>query len=545
MCHRVRLPAISIVFLLLVPAVFAQKKAPSALHENLGALHHTIHTSNPETQRLFDQGLTFVYAFNHDEAIRRFQRAAALDPKAAMPLWGIALALGPNINLDVDPAREKQAFEAEQRALALAESAPENERAYIDALRRRYSTDPNADLKQLALNYANAMRELSRRYPDDLDAATLFAESLMDLHPWRFWTIDGEPGENTREIMTVLEGVLRRDPSHLGANHYYIHTLEASPDPEVALPSAERLETLVPSAGHLVHMPAHIYERTGDYQRAALANERAAAADRAFFGSDAPPRNNYGMIYYDHNLAFLAMACMMEGRLACARSAAARLDAHARPGLETMPMFEAYLVWPTFVEMRFAEWKAVEQLPPPDKKLVLSTYLWLFERGTAYASTGGLDRAREERAAMHSLRPQVPPGPAFGMLFNDTQVFLDLADDSLDARMAFAAGDHEAAIAWWRKAVALQDAMNYDEPEEWYYPVRESLGAVLLRDGRAGEAEVIFREDLDRHPRNPRALYGLWQSLTAQKKSPGAELVHSEFQSAWKQADVELNLADF
>ena len=538
-------PVVYILFLLLVPGMLAQDKPAKAGRENLGTLHHPIHTSSLEAQRLFDQGLTLVYAFNHDEAIRRFQRAAALDPNAAMPLWGIALALGPNINLDLDSEREKQAFEAEQKALAVAGAAPENERAYIEALRQRYSPDPNADLKRLALDYANTMRELSRRYPDDLDAATLFAESLMDLHPWRFWTLNGEPGENTREIMTVLEGVLRRDPAHVGANHYYIHTLEASQHPEAALPSAELLETLVPSAGHLVHMPAHIYERTGDYERAALANEQAAAADRAFFRSETPPRNTYGMIYYDHNLAFLAMACMMDGRLDCARTAAAQLDVHALPGTDTMPMFEAYLVWRPFVEMRFAQWKAIEQLPAPDKKLVLSTYVWHFTRGTAYAMTGRPDRAREERAAMQSLRPQVPPGPAFGMLLNDAQIFLDLTDDSLDARIAFAAGEHDAAIALWRKAVAEQDTMNYDEPEEWYYPVRESLGAALLRDGRAAEAEAAFREDLDRHPRNPRCLYGLWQSLVAQGKSPATEFVHREFQSAWKRADVKLNLADF
>jgi tetratricopeptide (TPR) repeat protein len=534
-----------IACLLVLPGLRAQSKPAAAARENLGHLHHPIETASPEAQRLFDEGLTLVYGFNHEEAIHRFQRAAALDPKTAMPLWGIALGLGPNINLDVDPEREKQAYAAEQKALAKVSSAPESERAYIEALAKRYSNDPKADLRRLAVDYANAMREVSRSHPDDLDAAALFAESLMDLHPWQLWTLDGKPGENTEEIISVLEATLRRDPNHIGANHYYVHTMEASPHPEAALPSAQRLETLVPAAGHLVHMPAHIYERTGDYARAALANERGAAADRAYLAAGGPQHGMYGMMYYSHNLHFLAASSMMEGRLAAAREAAAKLDANVRPGLAAMPYVEAFLVWPTFVELRFARWKEILQLPAPDAKLVMSSYVWHFARGTAFEATKRLDQARAERTAMEALRKDVPAGPAFGMLFNDASVLLDIAADSLDARIAFAAGDHAAAIASWQKAVVLEDGMNYDEPEEWYYPVRESLGAALLLDGRGAEAETVFREELKRHARNPRSLFGLWQSLAAQKKSSDADWVHGQFLTAWKRADVKLSLADF
>jgi tetratricopeptide (TPR) repeat protein len=531
--------------LLVPPGSRAQSKPAAAVREDLGHLHHPIETTSLEAQSLFDEGLTLVYGFNHDEAIRRFQRASALDPKAAMPLWGIALALGPNINLDVDPQHEEQAYTAEQKALAMASSAPESERDYIEALAKRYSNDPKADLRRLAVDYANAMRDVSHTHPDDLDAAALFAESLMDLHPWQLWTLDGKPGEYTEEIISVLEATLRRDPNHIGANHYYIHTMEASPRPEAALPSALRLETLVPSAGHLVHMPAHIYQRTGDYARAALANERGAAADRAYLAAGAPQHGMYGMMYYSHNLHFLAASSMMEGRLAAAREAAAKLDAYVRPGLAMMPFVESFLVWPTFVELRFARWNEILQLPAPDAKLVMSSYFWHFARGRAFAATKHLDQARAERAAMEGLRKDVPAGPAFGMLYNDATLLLDIAANSLDARIAFAAGDHAAAIASWQKAVTLEDGMNYDEPEEWYYPARESLGAALLLDGRAAEAETVFREDLNRHQRNPRSLFGLWQSLAVQNKPSDADWVHRQFLAAWKRADVKMSLADF
>jgi len=532
-----------------VSAVNAQTQPVAAPRENLGRLHHPISTKSREAQRLFNEGLTLVYGFNHEEAIHRFERAAALDPGAAMPLWGIALALGPNINLDVDPERERLAYEATQKALAKVASAPENERAYIAALAKRYSNDPQADLKRLAAEYAAAMRELSRRYPEDLDAATLFADSLMNLHPWQLWTLDGRPTEDTEEIMAVIESVLRREPQHVGANHYYVHTMEASLHPEAALPSAQRLETLVPAAGHLVHMPAHIYQRTGDYFGAALANARGAAADRAYLARSPSPgpggHSLYGMMYYSHNLYFQVASLMMDGQLAPARQAAARLAAYVRPGLQHMPMVEAFLLTPVQVELRFAEWARILALPAPDAKLVMSSYFWHYARGMAFAATSHPDQARAERALLETLRKDVPPGPAFGMLFNDATVLAELAALSLDARIALAGGDRAAAIASLRAAVALQDSMRYNEPEEWHYPIRESLGAALLLDGRSSEAETVFRQDLDRHPRNPRSLFGLWQALLAQEKSVEADFVHRQFLTAWKRADVTPRLADF
>src|ERR1700722_19111217 len=280
----------SLAFLLAVPVVLAQTKAGAPL--SLGDLHHPIGTENREAQQMFDEGLTLIYGFNHEEALRKFRRAAELDPKSPMPLWGVAIAVGPNYNMDVDPEREKQAYDAIQKALPLAAGAPENERAFVQALAKRFTSDPKADLKQLAINYADAMREVARRYPDDPDAGALFAESMMDLNPWHLWTNDGKPAPGTEEIVATLERVLRRSPDHVGANHFYIHALEASPFPERALPSADRLGTMVPAAGHLVHMPSHIYLNTGFLHLAVVSNEEAVAADRTFLAT-APPGGMY------------------------------------------------------------------------------------------------------------------------------------------------------------------------------------------------------------------------------------------------------------
>src|SRR4051812_18594419 len=258
------------------------EEKPATLMTGLGSFHHAVSTTNAEAQKFFDQGFTLLYAFNHEAAVRSFKRAAELDPQMAMAHWGIALALGPNINLDVDPEREKAAYDAVQKALSLSAAAPANERAYINALSKRYSTDPQADLRKLAVDYKNAMGALVKQYPDDLDAATLYAESAMDLRPWQLWTHDGKPAEGTEEIIAILESVLRRNPNHIGAIHYYIHAVEASPNPERALAYVAKLPAQIPAAGHLVHMPAHIYMRTGDYQAAALSNKKAAQADETY-----------------------------------------------------------------------------------------------------------------------------------------------------------------------------------------------------------------------------------------------------------------------
>jgi tetratricopeptide (TPR) repeat protein len=524
-------------------SLFAQSKVP-VLVPGLGHHHHTISTKSPEAQRFFDQGLTLVFAFNHEEAVRAFRRASELDPKSAMAFWGVALALGPCINLEVDPPREKAAYEAVQKALLLALGATESERDYIQALAKRYSSDPQADLRKLDMEYANAMRELSKHYPDDLDAATLYAESLMDLHPWKLWSLDGRPTEGTQEILAKLESVLRRDPSHLGANHYYIHATEASPHPEWALSSARRLETLAPAAGHLVHMPAHTYMRVGDYSAAAHSNAVGADADRAYLRESATTGSMYDMMYYCHNLHFLAASHSMEGDFIHAKQAADELAAHAGPMLHDMPMAEVYVPTPMFVLIRFHRWDEVLKLPPPSPDLAMTTAYWHFVRGSASAAKSQISLAEAERTMLETARNETPGSLEFSFFSNKGRTFLDLAENVLDARIAAAKGDHGGAIKYWEKAVEIEDRLNYGEPPEWFYPVRESLGGALLLNGQAEEAEAVFRADLEQYPRNPRSLFGLLKSLEAQKKSAGVEEVRREFEATWKNADMTLELGD-
>ena len=325
----------------------------------VGRQHHPIATNSKEAQEYFDQGLTLIYGFNHEEAARSFQKAAELDAASPMPLWGIALALGPNYNLDVDAEREKLAFETMQKAKKLAANAPQAERDYVEALATRYTDDPKADYKQLARGYAAAMKALSAKYPDDLDASTLYAESMMNLNPWKLWSNEGKAAEGTEEIVAVLESVLARNPMHAGANHYYIHAVEASPRPQRALPSAHRLDTMVPEAGHLVHMPAHIYERTGFYEAAVKSNMQAAAVDSAYAEKSGQAGSMYDLMYHSHNEHFLAMAASMTGNYQQAKGAATAMAMRLAPHAKMMPMLDGFMGTPIWVEARFGKWQEI------------------------------------------------------------------------------------------------------------------------------------------------------------------------------------------
>jgi tetratricopeptide (TPR) repeat protein len=539
---------LSAIFMVLGAGGIGAQEVPApkaALLSGLAPVHHSITTSNAESQKFFEQGLSLVYAFNHDEAVRSFERAAELDPKAAMPWWGIALAKGPNINLDVDPEHEKSAYEAEQKALALSLSASENEKAYIGALSKRYSIDPKADLKKLAVDYSNAMREVSGRFPDDLDAATLFAESAMDLRPWRFWKADGTPEEGVEEIVSTLEAVLRRDPNHVGANHYYIHAVEASPHPEKAMASASVLPKLAPGAGHLVHMPAHVYIRTGNYAAAEEANAQAAAVDRAYIQAT-HAGGIYPLMYYNHNLQFLAAAAMMAGRRGESAKAAAEMVSNveevARQDAMVAAMAQFILPLHSFVLLRFHRYGEALKAPEPDKSLKLARAFWHYTRAVAFAGKKNLKRARTEKASFAAAAKEVPADQLWGN--NTAADVLALASDVLEARLEEAGGHRAQAIASWRRAVEKQDAFSYDEPPAWYYPVRESLGAALLRAGKADEAEKVFRADLLRNPNSGWSLFGLAESLRSQKKTSDLEKTRKEFQAAWKRADAPLKLED-
>ncbi|WP_414544684.1 tetratricopeptide repeat protein [Nostoc sp. CCY0012] len=517
----------------------AQTKQPYDVISGLGTHHHAVTTTNPAAQTFFDQGLNLIYAFNHDEAVRSFQHAAKLDPKMAMAYWGMALGVGANINLDIDPEREQVAYEAIQKALTLAPQASAPEQTYIAALAKRYSNKPDADLYQLAVDYAQAMGNLVKRYPDDLDAATLYAESLMDLHPWQMWSKDGQPQGDTEEIVTVLESVMQRDPQHPGANHYYIHAVEASLHPELGLQSAKRLETLVPAAGHLVHMPAHIYFRVGEYDKAMQSNQQAIAQDDIYLRNH-PVEGFYPQMYYNHNVHFLMVASSMAGRYEDALQAADKLVTNAAAIDPYLPMLEGFLGNKMLIQLRFGDWDAVLQTPTPDTKLPTTNALWHFARGMAHAAKGNLEDAADESQALLTATQQIPAEATIG--FTPASRILNIAGKLLDAKIAKSQHDYESAIKLLQQAVVTEDALDYVEPPDWYFPTREALGGVLLAKGDYAAAEAVFRDDLKQYPHNGRSLFGLQKSLQAQGKNNAAKLVQTELAAAWKQADTQLIL---
>src|SRR5437016_5061924 len=438
-----------------------EKRVP-VLMPGLGEVHHPVSTKNHQAQQFFDQGLKLVFGFNHDEARRSFQRAAELDPKLAMAWWGVALTLGPNYNLPVDPEREKAGYEAVQRALALQENASEPEKGYINALAVRYSNDPKADLPVLDVAYKEAMGKLAARYPDDLDAATLYAESAMNLHPWHLWTPDGKPNDGTEEIVSTLESVLKRNPDHLGANHYYIHAVEASLHPERALPSAQRLEKLAPAAGHLVHMSAHIYARVGDHAASAKRNEVAAAADEKYIKTTGLAPGVYSLMYYSHNLHFLAYAACMEGSFDAAKKAAARLVRNVRPHVKHMEALEGFLPTPMLVLVAFERWDDILRLPAPDASLGITSAIWHFARGMAQAAKGSLAEAEREQNLFRDTSAKIPADATYDML-NKTVDVVKVPENLLAAAIAEAKKDSKTAIDALNQAVVAEDALNYSE----------------------------------------------------------------------------------
>jgi tetratricopeptide (TPR) repeat protein len=542
--HRRILTLLAVTLALCVPT-FAQehpehaagaKPKSAVLMTGYGNWHHPVSTKNAQAQAFFNQGLRQIYAFNHEEAMRSFQRAAELDPKLAMAHWGVAESVGPNYN---DPASEDRfvmAHAAIAKAQELAGEASESDKAYIAALAKRFPADPKSDLRAAAEQYRDAMRDVVKRFPDDLDAATLFAEAGMNLHPWGLWHPDGTPEQGTEEIVSTLESVIRRDPNHLGSIHYYIHCVEASNSPERALAGANRLAQLAPAAGHIVHMPAHIYIRTGDYDAALKTNQKAALVDQAYIKGGAAP-GIYSMMYYSHNLHFIAMSAAMNGNYLESRRGAQLLAANVGPFVKDMPPLEGFMTVPLAVEVRFHKWNEILKAPQPDPAMHAATVFWHFARGLALAATGKLDEAEAEHKIVAEAEEKTPPDAIFQMPINNkTKDILKIAENVLGARISFEKNDMDATVSQLRVAVATQDLLKYDEPEDWFYPVRENLGAALLKIGDNAGAEEVFRADLARHPRNPRSLFGLEQALKAQERTYDAGFVRKQFDANWKGA---------
>lgn len=504
-----------------------------------GQLRFEVTSANPEARQWANQGLRLVYAFNHPEAAVSFEKASQLDPNCALCWWGLAFALGNNINAPLMPQNAKPAYEAAQKALRLKPQATPREAAYIDALVQRYAPENPKDRSALDKAFAEAMRKVAKQFPDDLDAQTLAADALMNLTPWKLWTRDGQPNTYTLEIVSLLESVLQRDPQHMGANHMYIHAVEASPSPERALPSANLLASLAPASGHLVHMPAHIFTRTGDYQRSAEANVKAAALDKAYFETVGGP--TYYTPYWYHNLHFLSAARSMTGQYREAIAAMTDAARELEPVARMEPMFEASLAMPLFTEVRFQQWDKILALPEPASFSLTVNNVWHFARGMAQAAKGDIKSAKVSQAAFKKAIEALSPERSFGL--NSEKAIMSLAAHTLAARIALAEGRRPLAIEHLERAVAEEDALAYDEPAGWYYPpTREALGAVLLAAGNPSRAEQVFRDELLHNRRSGRALFGLMESLKAQNKAEAAQMNLALYKIAWAQADRPLTL---
>jgi tetratricopeptide (TPR) repeat protein len=540
------LPVLAALFMT-VGAANAQR-GPAPVFDGLGHHHHDVTTRSAQAQRYFDQGLTLCYAFNHKEAIRSFEAVTKLDPACAMGHWGVAYAHGPHVNKPITKEENDRAWAAIQRALAGRAGVSPKEQAFIDAMAKRYQAQFAEDRSALDKAYAAAMREVVNQYPDDLDAQTLFAEALMDTMPWDYWTRDRSPKPETEEALAALRFVITRNVDHPGANHLYIHAVEAGPHPEIGLPSADRLANFTSQAGHLVHMPSHIYIRVGQYHDAVLANERAAKADQSYI-RHCRAQGFYPGVYYPHNLHFLWWAQLFEGRSAEALRTANRVVEYAQDKvcgptivLEA-PRFR-HLPWIT--KARFGQWDDILRLAEPvaTNDFLLDRAMWHFVRGLAFAARRQADDAAREAAALTRLvqsdeakkldNPQFPASSILG-----------IASHLLAGKATETRGDRVQAIAHLEKAIAAEDALPYMEPTYWPYPTRPTLGAALLQSGDAVKAEQIFRDDLKRNPRNGWGLYGLEQSLRIQGKTQSADLLRNEFEQAWKHADVKLDLKWF
>jgi tetratricopeptide (TPR) repeat protein len=511
--------------------------------QNLGTHTFPVSTKNTQAQLFINQGLNLAYAFNHAEARRAFREAARLDPDLAMAYWGQALVLGPNINAMMEPNEEPHAYELVRKAVSLKSKAASREQDYIDALAQRY-TGKAEDRQPRDKAYADAMRKLHQKYPNDLDAAMLYVESMMDLRPWGYWMPDGRPHEGTAEIVALTEQVMAKHPKHPAALHMYIHLLEATTTPEKAEKAADTLLTLLPAAGHMVHMPSHIYQRVGRYADAAHSNELAIVADEDYI-SQCRAQGLYPMGYYPHNIHFLWFAASADGRskiaIESARKVASKVDDGA---LKAMPLLAAFRVVPYWTLTRFGRWDEMLREPEPP---AISPYLrgsWHYARGIALVAKGQADTAEQELAKLRGyLGDEAMKQPLFSP--NTAGAVLGVAPEVLAGEIAAARRDYDKAVAHLEKAVRLEDALVYTEPSEWHYPPRHALGAVLLEAGRAAEAETVYWEDLKRNRDNGWALFGLLQALRAQNETDQAALVEARFKKAWSRADVTLAASRF
>lgn len=514
----------------------------SPLFDNLGTLDFPITTNSELAQKYFNQGIILAYGFNHEEAFRSFEEVARLDSNCAMAYWGMAYVLGPNINLPMDAGVVHTAYEAIQKAISLLDDETQKEKNFVMALSERYSAEATEDRTPLDQAYSDAMRNLVSKYPDDLDAATMFAESIMDLHPWDYWLKDGTAQPWTPELLAVLESVIERNPNHHGANHLYIHAVEASKSPHRGLVSADRLRFLAPGAGHLVHMPAHIYIRTGKYHEGSLANIRAVKSDEEYI-NQCNQQGFYPLSYYPHNYHFLWATATLEGDSKTAIDAA--LKTSQKPpdslmdvcGYQTLQHFAAI---PLYAYVTFGKWNEIFNYEKPQDQRPYMQAVWHYARAMAFIGTNKLDDAKEEVAAIEVLsnNKEIEELSIWGI--NSAGLLIKIAYEVAVGELEAKKQNYDLAISYLKKSVELENQLRYDEPPTWFYPCRQNLGAVLIDAGKYAEAEKVYIENLEEIPDNGWGLFGLHQALLKQGKNDEAAEVEKRFNEAWKFADIKL-----
>ena len=515
-------------------------KLSAPLLDNMGEHQMTISTDSELAQRFFSQGITLAYAFNHREAARSFREAINQDPECAMCYWGLALVQGPNINAPMDPTSLSEVFEATRTALEKSENAQNWEKALIEALQFRYPDSTTTERAELDAHYAKAMSEVYQEYPDHQDIATLYGEALMDLHPWDLYEHDGTPKEWTPEIVSVLEAILNKWPENPGANHLYIHAVEASKSPQRANGAADRLRDLVPAAGHLVHMPSHVYIRTGQYHEGSIANQKAMEADSMYI-SNCNAQGLVPIMYYPHNIHFLAATAALEGRGDISINAAVQLASKVDKELmkdPDFPFLQHFFAIPYYILVKFAEWDRILEMPLEDvpyPKAILH-----YARGMAYVNQGQMDKAKIELSNIQQIRADSTLNEMIIWDLNKVTDLVDISMRVLEAEINAKQGNHEQAIVILKEAIAIEDQLNYMEPPDWFFSVRHTLGQVLLQAARFEEAEAVYLEDLENLPDNGWALQGLYLSLVNQQKVSEAQQVKTRFDQAWQYANIKL-----
>jgi tetratricopeptide (TPR) repeat protein len=536
-----RNPIIGIIILLLFGCGTQQKKQ-APLFDNLGTLDFPITTNSELAQKYFNQGIILAYGFNHEEAFRSFEEVARLDTNCAMAYWGMAYVLGPNINLPMDASVVQNAYDAIQKSISLLDDETQREKEYIMALSKRYTNEVIEDRTTLDQAYSDAMRELKNKYPDDLDAATMFAESIMDLHPWDYWLKDGTPEPWTPELLSILENVINRKPDHHGANHLYIHAVEASKNPYRAMASADRLRFLAPGAGHLVHMPAHIYIRTGKYHEGSLANIRAVKSDEEYI-NQCNQQGFYPLSYYPHNYHFLWATATLEGDSKTAIDAAIKTSQKPPDSILNVCGYQTlqhFAVIPLYAYVTFGKWDEILNYHQPQDERPYMLAVWHYARAMAFIAKNNLDKAEIELGILKELKDNKNIDDLSIWGINSAGTLIKIAYEIASGELAAKKKDYPLAISFLQMAVDIENTLRYDEPPTWFYPCRQNLGAVLIEAGRYEEAQKVYEENLAEVPDNGWGLFGLHQALLKQNKIKEAEEVEKRFEQAWKNSDIEL-----